>query len=97
MPVEPDRIRPVLCHPRALPPSVPEIPMSMVDPPTDLLPCLHGTGLSGLTDYFSSLRTRSMSCSASLIAAARLARVTPALLLPSPKLISHRHPVSSNN
>lgn len=56
-----------------------------------------GTTPDELADYFPSLRKRSMSCSASLIAAARLARVTPVLLFPSPKLISHRHPVLSSN
>ena len=52
--------------------------------------------MSRRTYFSSSLRTRSILCSASLIAAARLARVTPVFLLPSPNSISHRHPAPSN-
>jgi hypothetical protein len=47
--------------------------------------------------YFVSFRTRSISYSASFIAAARLIGVTPDLCLPSPSLTSHRQPPPSVN
>ena len=47
--------------------------------------------------HFLSLSTRSISVSASLIAKARLTRVIPDLLLPSPNLTSHRQPLPSVN
>jgi hypothetical protein len=153
MPVEPDSIGPVLCHPHApFHPTVssPRLPIAVRDCPLAArlyrgscpnMPLRHharprrhlapqpvrrlcgcrirnvywAMGEYGLQveistrpptydaapenrrTYFSSLRTRSMTRLASLIAASRLARVTPALCLPSPKSISHRHPVPSNN
>jgi hypothetical protein len=73
-------------------------------PHMKLLRCLSGPGLGNRIKarkaallHFLSFRTRSISYSAILIAAARLTGVTPDLFLPSANLISHRQTLSSVN